>query len=145
DPKNNRSMLGGGRYDNLTSLFGEERIGGVGFGMGDVTMRDFLESHDLLPQTRSNAEVIVIPTESDLNIEAEKAAMALRAAGVSALVDISSKKLGKKIAGADHSGAGYILVVGEDEVARGEYVLKNLADGTELSGTMDRLAEQLAV
>src|SRR5690606_679586 len=113
----------------LTSLFGEERIGGVGFGMVDVTMRDFLETHDLLLGKKPGAQVVIVPTEAGFNIEAEKAAMRLRAAGISVLVDISTKKLGKKIASADHSGAGYILVVGEDEVARGEFVLKNLADG----------------
>lgn len=145
DPKNNRSMLGGGRYDNLTSLFGVEGVGGVGFGMGDVTMRDFLESHDLLPTKKAGALMTIIPTEESLNIEAEKAAMRFRAAGISAVVDISTKKLGKKIAGADHSGSGYIVVVGEDEVVRGEYVVKNLADGTETSGTLDDLARQFSV
>lgn len=145
DPKNNRSMLGGGRYDNLTSLFGVEGVGGVGFGMGDVTMRDFLESHDLLPAKKAGALMTIIPTEESLNIEAEKAAMRFREAGVSAVVDISTKKLGKKIAGADNNGSGYIVVVGEDEVARGEYVVKNLADGTETSGTLDDLARQFAV
>lgn len=145
DPKNNRSMLGGGRYDNLTALFGVEGVGGVGFGMGDVTMRDFLESHDLLPTKKAGALMTIIPTEEGMNIEAEKAAMRFRAAGISAVVDISTKKLGKKIAGADHGGSGYIVVVGEDEVARGEYVVKNLADGTETSGTLDDLARQFSV
>lgn len=145
DPKNNRSMLGGGRYDDLTSLFGDERIGGVGFGMGDVTMRDFLETHELLPQKKAGALVVVIPTEETFNLEGEKAAMRLRAAGVSVTVDISTKKLGKKLAAADHAGSGYVLVVGEDEVTRGEYVLKNLADGTEQSGTLDELSERLSV
>ncbi len=144
DPKNNRSMLGGGRYDNLTSLFGEEKIGGVGFGMGDVTMRDFLETHGLLPQRKAGAQLIVIPTEAGFNLDAEKAAMKFRDAGVAVLVDISSKKLGKKIAAADHSGAGHILVVGEDEVARGEYVLRNLADGTEVSGNLDKITDRFA-
>ncbi len=144
DAANNRSMLGGGRYDNLTSLFGVEGIGGVGFGMGDVTMRDFLETHDLLPQKRAGAQVVVIPTEEAWNIEAEKAALRLRSAGLSVMVDISSKKLGKKMAAADHSGTGYVLVVGEDEVARGEYVLKNLADGTEQSGTLDELSRHFS-
>ena len=46
--ENNRAMLGGGRYDNLTSLFDTEPVSGIGFGMGDVTMRDFLETHDRL-------------------------------------------------------------------------------------------------
>lgn len=144
DPQNNRSMLGGGRYDNLTSLFGVEKIGGVGFGMGDVTMRDFLETHGLLPKTKAGPQVAVIPTEDAFNIAAEKAAMILRKVGVSALVDISTKKLGKKIVAADHAGAGHILVVGVDEVTRGEYILKNLADGTEVSGTLERLAEQFS-
>ncbi len=144
DAANNRSMLGGGRYDNLTSLFGVEGIGGVGFGMGDVTMRDFLETHDLLPQKRAGAQVVVIPTDEAWNIEAEKAALRLRSAGLSVMVDISSKKLGKKMAAADHSGTGYVLVVGEDEVARGEYVLKNLADGTEQSGTLDELSRHFS-
>lgn len=145
DPSNNRSMLGGGRYDNLTALFGGEAISGVGFGMGDVTMRDFLETHNLLPARKAGAQVIVIPTEVQFNIAGEKVAMRLREVGVSSLVDISTKKLGKKIASADHSGAGYILVVGEDEVARQEYVLKNLADGTETSGTLEDLADKFSV
>ncbi|MEX0913068.1 MAG: histidine--tRNA ligase [Candidatus Paceibacterota bacterium] len=144
DPKNNRSMLGGGRYDNLTELFGGEAIGGIGFGMGDVTMRDFLESHDLLPRLAASATIVVIPTEQKLSIEASAAAMVFRRAGVSAVVDTSTKKLGKKIAAADHSGSSYILIVGEDEVAREEYVIKNLADGTEMSGTLERLAESLS-
>lgn len=145
DPANNRSMLGGGRYDNLTALFSSEAIGGIGFGMGDVTMRDFLESHDLLPRLVSAPSVTVIPTDTEFDIEAEAAAMAFRQAGVSAMVDISTKKLGKKIAAADHSGSGYIVIVGEDEVARGEYVLKNLADGTETAGTLSELIKGLAI
>lgn len=145
DPSNNRSMLGGGRYDNLTGLFTGEAVSGIGFGMGDVTMRDFLETHGLLPAKKAGAQVIIIPTEEQFNIDAEKVAMKLRGVGVATLVDISTKKLGKKVAAADHSGAGYILVVGEDEVSRGEYVLKNLADGTETSGTLEDLAQGLAV
>lgn len=50
DPANNRSLFGGGRYDNLLEMFGVEALPTVGFGMGDVTMRDFLETHNLLPK-----------------------------------------------------------------------------------------------
>lgn len=145
DPKNNRSMLGGGRYDNLTTLFGGESISGVGFGMGDVTMRDFLESHDLLKFAKNTAQMVVVPTEASFNLDAEKVAMAFRKAGLSVLVDISTKKLSKKIASAAEGGAGYVLVIGEDEVARDEYVVKNLADGTESSGTLSDLTKQFSV
>ena len=47
DPENNRSLFGGGRYDNLLQIFGVEPVPAVGFGMGDVTIRDFLETHNL--------------------------------------------------------------------------------------------------
>jgi len=144
DTNNNRSMLGGGRYDNLTSLFTKEAIGGIGFGMGDVTMRDFLETHGLLPRLNKTAAVIVIPTESSYNLEAEKVAQSLRRINLAVMVDISNRKLVKKIANADEVGAGYVLVVGEDEVSRNEFVLKNLADGTETSGTLEVLAERFS-
>jgi histidyl-tRNA synthetase len=47
DPANNRSLFGGGRYDNLLEIFGVEPVPTVGFGMGDITIRDFLETHNL--------------------------------------------------------------------------------------------------
>lgn len=46
-PENNRSLFGGGRYDNLLEIFGVEPVPTVGFGMGDITIRDFLETHNL--------------------------------------------------------------------------------------------------
>jgi histidyl-tRNA synthetase len=49
NPENSRSLFGGGRYDNLLEMFGVEPLPTVGFGMGDVTMRDFLETHKLPP------------------------------------------------------------------------------------------------
>ncbi|MEX0932431.1 MAG: ATP phosphoribosyltransferase regulatory subunit [Parcubacteria group bacterium] len=49
DAENNRSLFGGGRYDNLLEVFGVEPVPTVGFGMGDITLRDFLETHKLGP------------------------------------------------------------------------------------------------
>jgi histidyl-tRNA synthetase len=49
-PQNNRALFGGGRYDDLVGIFGVEKVPGMGFGMGDVTIRDFLETHNLLPE-----------------------------------------------------------------------------------------------
>jgi len=46
-PENSRSLFGGGRYDNLLEIFGVEPVPTVGFGMGDITFRDFLETHNL--------------------------------------------------------------------------------------------------
>lgn len=54
-PENNRSVCGGGRYDNLLEIFGVEPVPIVGFGMGDITVRDFLETHKLEPYAQSSA------------------------------------------------------------------------------------------
>jgi histidyl-tRNA synthetase len=145
NPENNRAMIGGGRYDNLTTMFGGEPICGVGFGMGDVTMRDFLETHDLLPDTVKNTAptLMVIPAESTNNLDGEKIAQQFRSRGIKTAVDIGSKKLGKKIADAAERGVTYALVVGETEQTTGEYVLKNLEFNTTESGTIATLLTSL--
>jgi histidyl-tRNA synthetase len=144
-PENNRSMMGGGRYDNLTSMFGGDPICGVGFGMGDVTMRDFLETHNLLPKHIMNTAptLMVIPAENSNNLDGEKIAQQFRSRGIKTAVDIGNKKLGKKIADAAQRGVIYALVLGETEITTGEYVLKNLEFNTVESGTIETLLTSL--
>jgi len=139
--ENNRSLLGGGRYDNLTELFGGEAISGIGFGMGDVTMRDFLETHKLLPANiaATGAAVTVIPTDTEHNLAAQKIAKQIRDSGISVSTDIGTKKVGKKISDAADDGSVYIIVVGEDEVSSGNFVLKNLKTGTTTTGPLSQL------
>jgi histidyl-tRNA synthetase len=140
-PLNNRSMMGGGRYDNLTGMFGGDPICGVGFGMGDVTMRDFLESHDLLPQRLhiTAPTLMVIPAELENHLMSEKIAQQFRTRGITAAVDLGTKKLGKKIADAAERGVNYALIVGEKELETGEFVLKNLDLNTTEPGTIETL------
>ncbi len=139
DPLNNRSIAGGGRYDNLTGLFGGDPIPGVGFGMGDVTLQDFLRTHLILPRTETVPTVAIIPMDTAHSIEAEKIARELRAADVSATIDLSEKKLAKKIGDASDRGIPYVLVVGEEEVTSGTYVLKNLVTREEYKGIIPDL------
>ncbi|MEK7690938.1 MAG: histidine--tRNA ligase, partial [Bdellovibrionota bacterium] len=58
-PENRRAMFGGGRYDNLIGLFGNQKLSGVGFGMGDVTLENFLEIHGLKPSLPTGVDVLV--------------------------------------------------------------------------------------
>lgn len=143
DPDNNRSLLGGGRYDNLTALFGGEAVPGVGFGFGDVTMRDFLETHDLLPEPIISPTVVVAPTEPVHNLSAQKIAQALRSSGVSVAVDSSARKIGKKLSLAGENLSTYVVALGEDEIASRRYTLKNLVDGTETTDTLENLIDYL--
>ncbi len=56
-PDNNRSLFGGGRYDDLLDIFGSKKVPAVGFGWGDVTNRDFLETHGLIPKYKSSSDL----------------------------------------------------------------------------------------
>ncbi len=143
---NNRSMLGGGRYDNLTALFGGEAISGIGFGMGDVTMRDFLETHNLLPETIRNtaSTAVIIPTDESMHVPGYALARDIRADGIAVSVDIGRKRFQKKLADAAEKGAQYAIVLGADEVAHETYTIKKLTDGTTTSGTLTELLAYLA-
>lgn len=144
-PENNRALGGGGQYDNLTKLFGDEAIGGVGFGMGDVSTRDFLETHDLIPKDihTTAPTLVVIPTDRDTNLEAEKVAAYFRSENITVAVDFSPKKLAKKITDADKRGVSYVIILGPDEIKNGEFILKNLAKNEEVAGTPDILLTHL--
>lgn len=143
DPENNRAMMGGGRYDNLTELFGGDPIPGVGFGFGDVTLRNFLESHNLLTASITAPTLMIIPTDASLNISGEKVAQTFRAAGISVATDLSDRKIGKKIAAASDALVDYILVLGEEEIVLQKYTVKKLAEGTETSGTIEQLLDSI--
>jgi histidyl-tRNA synthetase len=132
--ENRRSIFGGGRYDDLTSLFGGDKVPAVGFGMGDVTMRDFLETHGLLPSKKVPADYsICIVSESGANF-AMKIADELRDKGSRVAIDFSYKKIGDQIKNADKRGIPEVIVIGEDEVATRTYKIKNLKTGKEEAG-----------
>lgn len=145
--ENNRALLGGGRYDNLTKMFGGEAITGIGFGMGDVTMRDFLETHNLIPgHIRSTApHVMVIPMEAEQNLYAEQVAMHIRKAGHKVASDISPRKVGKKIGNASDQGCKFVIVIGENEMKTGNLTVKHLPSGKEQTGTLDELMNFLGM
>jgi histidyl-tRNA synthetase len=143
--ENNRSMLGGGRYDNLTEMFGSDAIAGVGFGMGDVTMRDFLETHDLMTSHITAPTLMLIPTDEAYNLEAQKIAQEFRyAADISVATDISTKKIGKKIGDASDKMVEYVIVIGENDVKGNIFTLKNLASSKETKGSIAELTKFLA-
>lgn len=137
--ENRRSLLGGGRYDNLTSLFGGEPISGAGFGFGDVTMRDFLETHGLLTADITSPTLCIIPTSQKENLPAQVLAQAFRAEDISVAVDIGERKIGKKISAAADALVEYVIVLGEDEIATSHYTLKNLLTKEETAGTLEEL------
>ncbi len=129
-PENNRSMFGGGRYDGLVGLFGVEPVPTVGFGMGDVTLQNFLESHKLLPELHPETDAYVILI-GDVYERAQPVFRKFRELGARLAVDTTGRKPDKQIKTAVKKGIHYAIFIGEKELADEQYVLKNLVTGSD--------------
>ena len=136
-PENNRAMFGGGRYDNLVGLFGKNTLSGVGFGMGDVTLRNFLETHDLLPKFDSWHDFFITMTGSEDVGRGQKISRALRKQGFKVLQSIHQSKLGQQLKIADKHQAKFAVIFGESEWNEGKVVFKNLLTGQQTVRPVD--------
>lgn len=137
--KNNRSLFGGGRYDNLLELFGDEKVSGVGFGMGDVTARDYLETHGLLPNLSSTTDVYICVLSEGVTGFADETARHLRASDVNVAVDYTGKKAAAQIKTAEKQGIPTIICIGDEEQQTKTFKVKNLATREEKTVSWDEL------
>jgi histidyl-tRNA synthetase len=138
NPVNNRSMFGGGRYDGLVALFGVDPVPTVGFGMGDVTLANFLEVHGLTPTLISSTELAVLLI-GDIYEPALKVTKELREGGLNISVDATDRKLDKKLKATAKQGIRYALFLGEEELASEQYKLKDLLTGEESTHGIPRI------
>lgn len=141
DPENNRSIFGGGRYDNLTSIFGEESVPAVGFGMGDVTTRDVLETYGLLPNYEFPAILSICPLNDAFYNYSSELAQDLRDSGISVIVDYSGKKIGDQISKAIKKGIQFIICIGEEEINRNKFTIKIVNKNKEKSVSRNKIAK----
>lgn len=130
DPENNRSMFGGGRYDALVGEFGVEPVPSVGFGMGDITLQNFLSSHGLIPEiiTQTRVYVVVIGANQE---HANDLAGRLRNENINVAVDLSGRKPEKQLKSAIKKGIPFAVFVGDEEAKTGLFTLKELSSKTE--------------
>lgn len=139
DPENSRSIFGGGRYDDLVGIFGVEKVSGVGFGLGDVTTRDFLETHKLLPEYMSAVKVYVCTLGEETYGYADQVAADLRAGGWNTAVDYTGRKLPAQIKTAEKQAVPFIVAIGKEEMRTGELKVKDLAKRKEYPARRDEL------
>lgn len=143
DPENNRSMFGGGRYNGLVGAFGVEPVPTVGFGMGDVTLENFLRSHKLLPDLHPEADVQMVLVGDNMYMKVQRILAELRDAGVNVAVDISGRKIDKQLKAAEKRGITQVLFVGEDELKDRVFEIKNLVTGQKATHSLERIATEL--
>ncbi|MEX0651875.1 MAG: histidine--tRNA ligase [Candidatus Paceibacterota bacterium] len=141
--ENNRSLFGGGRYDNLLELFGGESIPAVGFGMGDVTIADFLGTHNLLPEYSARTELYLCTLTQEAKAYAQALALKLREQDINAEVSLSDKKVGDQIKIADKKQIPFVICIGEDEMKNDTVTIKHLESGESETLKEDALVDYI--
>lgn len=126
-----RAICGGGRYDSLLNALGDADLPSVGFGMGDVVLTELLRDKGLAPTDASSIDVFVAFISKDDLPHVLALAHRLRDAGLRVEYSLSPQAVGKQLNLADARNARFAVVVGPDDRARGQLVLKDLRSGVQ--------------
>ncbi len=138
------SICGGGRYDNLTGIFGMPDVSGVGISFGADRIYDVLTELDKFPANLGqSAQVIFINFGAESLPYCIKSAAQLRAAGISTLVYPDAAKMKKQMEFANKSHIPYVVFVGESEIASNTLTVKNMATGEQRTVAMEGLMEMM--
>jgi histidyl-tRNA synthetase len=139
-----RAIFGGGRYDNLVADVGGDPITGVGFAMGDVIIELLLDRTGKRPKLpTSPSHVLVTLFAADLYSQTLALAARLREANITTEQILEPSRLGKQIRYADRMGIPYVVILGPDELAAGQVVLKELATGKQQACSVEEAIERL--
>lgn len=134
------SITGGGRYDNLTGIFGMPGLSGVGISFGADRIYDVLNQLELYPEeTNSGARLLFINFGAKEAAHCLKLATAARQAGIATEVYPDAAKMKKQMNYANAHQVPFVALVGETEMAEGKIALKNMTTGEQQSVTLDEL------
>ena len=139
-----RSILGGGRYDNLLADVGGNPLPATGFAMGDVVIGIILREAGLVPEfSPSPASVLVTVFDETLSTESFALAAELRKAGLNTMIYPEAAKLPKQFKFADKMKMKVALVIGPEELEKGLVVVKNLSNGEQVQVARDGVLESI--
>ncbi len=138
------SITGGGRYDNLTGVFGMPGVSGVGISFGADRIYDVLNTLDLYPSSLlSGSKVLFLNLGSNEAVASMQMMKKLRAEGVSAELYPDAVKMKKQMSYADSRSIPFVAIVGESEMAENKMTLKNMMTGEQTLTTVENALELL--
>jgi len=133
---------GGGRYDGLMSELGGSDLSGIGYGLGVDRTLLACEAEGLTPFRSSIIDLYIIPIGHEAQLPAFSLMSKLRASGLSCDMSFDARSMKSAMKNADRSGAPYVALLGDDEVAAGLVTLKSMATGDQERIALD--AESIA-
>ena len=139
------SICGGGRYDNLTGIFGMPDVSGVGISFGADRIYDVMVGLDLFPAELNCSTKALFVNLGDAEAMASlRAVNALRSNGVSAEIYPDSAKMKKQMEYANRRGIPYVVIIGSNELEQGVATVKNMTTGEQASVAIEALAEHFS-
>ena len=140
------SIGGGGRYDELTEIFGLRGMSGIGISFGLDRIYLVMSQLDLFPQfLEGGLEILCVNFGNQEALEAFKLVQQLRAKGYKAELYPESTKLKKQLAYADSRQVKYVILIGEEELSQGKAVLKNMQTGTQEVYPITQIQEMISL
>jgi len=138
------SITGGGRYDNLTGVFGMPGLSGVGISFGADRIYDVLNTLDLYPaETTATARVMFVNFGEQEACACLSHLSQLRQAGISAELYPDTAKMKKQMNYANERKTPFVAIVGADEISNQTITIKNMTTGEQQSLTIEQLIDQL--
>lgn len=140
-----RSILGGGRYDNLLAAVGGKPLPAVGFAMGDLIITLILQRLGRLPTNlgRSPADVLVTVFDAERSAISQRLASQLRQTGLRVICSSEPGKLPRQFKFADRMGIRVAVVIGPDEAAKDQVTIKDLASGSQQTVNREQAAQTI--
>ena len=138
------SVCSGGRYDNLAQLYTKQLLPGIGASLGLDRLLAAMQTLEMIPTTKTPADVMVVQFDSDYLNQYISIARSLRAAGLKVEVFPDAKKLNQQFKYADRRGFRAVIIAGADEFESGQVQVKWLNDGSQASVSLDDDAGELA-
>ena len=138
------SITGGGRYDNLTGVFGMEGVSGVGISFGADRIYDVLNTLNLYPETSTeNTQILFVSFGDKELIYALPWLSVLRNKGINAEIYPEPAKMKKQMTYADNKAIPYVAIIGETEMNENKVMLKNMKSGEQILVSVDELLQIL--
>ena len=138
------SLGGGGRYDGLAEALGFPQTPGVGYALGVDRSLLVAEQLGIVPSPRTLCDAVVVSVETPQARRAAAIARALRGAALRVVLDVSDRRLDRKLRNADKLGAPLAVIIGEDETREGTVTIRDLANRSQETVTEGAMVAAIA-
>lgn len=138
-----RALFGGGRYDGLVGLFGNQEVPAVGFAFGYSPTKELLKKEDRWPVKKPETDVYILTVSDSVRKQGLEYATELREYGLKVETDLKSRGFGGQLEYADSLGAKRVLIVGERDLEKGKVTMKHMDTGNEEELDRDNVIDHL--